>query len=182
MVAAGSSDIVIRPAAPSDYAAIGTLLVSAYGGLPGMPGPDIQPEYFAMLRDVASRAAKPSLTVWVAAHATGRILGSIDYIADMADYGVPAVAHIRDASGVRLLAVDPASQGQGIGKALMLHCIEVARADGRNQLLLHTTKAMMTAWAMYERLGFKPMPLLDFQRNGLEIFGFALPLKSIQPA
>ena len=60
-------DFVIRQARANEYAALGKLLVSAYAGLPAMPSPREQPDYYAMLENVAARAAKPALRVFVAA-------------------------------------------------------------------------------------------------------------------
>src|SRR5215472_14104174 len=114
-----ASPLMIRRAEPRDYAAIGSMLVSAYAALPGMPSPQEQPDYYAMLADVAARAARPSLTVFVASDAAGHLLGSIDFIDDMRHYGSggPA-ATVTDAAGVRLLAVTAAARGKGIGQAL----------------------------------------------------------------
>jgi DNA-binding HxlR family transcriptional regulator len=42
-------------------------------------------------------------------------------------------------------------------------------SEGRN-----TTRAMETAWRMYEQLGFRRSPDLDFRQGNLEVFGFEL--------
>jgi GNAT superfamily N-acetyltransferase len=167
----------IRPVRPQEYDALGRLLVKAYAGLPGMPPPDEQPDYYAMLADVAGRAARPALTVFVATTETGELLGSIDFIDDMRHYGSGGTAAtVTDAAGVRLLAVDGAYRGRGAGKVLALFCIERARGLGKARVVLHTTRAMQTAWAMYEGLGFVRFPELDFQQGRLEVFGFQLSL------
>jgi ribosomal protein S18 acetylase RimI-like enzyme len=172
-----ASSLLIRQARSDDYAPLGRLLVAAYAALPGMPSPDEQPEYYAMLADVAGRAAQPSLSVLVGTDETGRLLGSIDYIEDMAHYGSGGTAGtVAEAAGVRLLAVDEAARGQGVGKALTRHCIERARRAGRRRLVLHTTKVMQAAWAMYEGLGFVRFPAIDFRQGRLDVFGFQLPL------
>ena len=143
--------VTIRPARPEDHAAIGALLVSTYGALPGMPSPEQQPAYYAMLADVAGRAARPALTIFVAADERGHLLGSIDFIADMAQYGSGGSAStITDAAGIRLLAVDSAVRGRGV--------------------------VMQTAWAMYDGLGFVRFPEIDFQQGSLDVFGFQLDL------
>ena len=77
------------------------------------------------------RAANPAFTLFVAADDNGKLLGSIDYIDDLTQYGVGSVATITDAAGVRLLAVDGACQGQGVGKGLAKFCIEHAGARAR---------------------------------------------------
>jgi predicted N-acetyltransferase YhbS len=63
---------------------------------------------------------------------------------------------------VRLLAVAPEAQGQGIGIALMKECIGRARRLGAPCLNLHTTDMMKVAMRMYERMGFVRAPELDF--------------------
>lgn len=169
--------LTIRQARGEDYAPLGKLLVEAYAALPGMPSPQEQPDYYAMLDNVAARAAKSALTVYVATDEQGRLLGSIDFIDDMTQYGSGGTAStVENAAGIRLLAVDNAFRGKGTGKALTLFCIDRARAIGKARLVLHTTRAMQAAWTMYESLGFLRFPELDFQQGRLEVFGFQLPL------
>jgi GNAT superfamily N-acetyltransferase len=178
--AATSPALTIRPARPDDYASLGKLLVAAYAGLPGMPSPQEQPDYYAMLADLAGRAAKSALTVFVATDERGRLLGSIDFIDDMAQYGSGGPAStVKNAAGIRLLAVDSAVRGKGAGKALTMFCIDRARSIGKARLVLHTTKAMQTAWTMYESLGFVRFPELDFRQGNLDVFGFQLPLADV---
>lgn len=173
----GKSDFIIRQAHADDYAALGRLLVAAYAALPGMPTVDEQPEYYATLADVAGRASRPALTVFVAAGPAGELFGSIDFIEDMQHYGSggPA-ATITDAAGVRFLAINDAHRGKGAGKALTRFCIERARGQGKARLVLHTTKIMQAAWSLYEALGFVRFPDIDFRQGNLEVFGFQLKL------
>ena len=51
-------DFTIRQARADEYDALGKLLVGAYAALPGMPLPAEQPDYYAMLENVAARAAQ----------------------------------------------------------------------------------------------------------------------------
>ena len=78
---------------------------------------------------------------------------------------------------MRLLAVEDAARGKGVGKALTLFCIERAREIGKHRLVLHTTRVMHAAWAMYEGLGFVRFPEIDFRQGNLDVFGFLLSLK-----
>ena len=169
--------LTIRQAKGEDYARLGKLLVEAYAPLPGMPSPQEQPDYYAMLGNVAARAAKTALTVYVATDEQGHLLGSIDFINDMTQYGSGGAAStVKNAAGIRLLAVDNAFRGKGVGRALTVFCIDRARSLGNGRLVLHTTRAMQAAWALYESLGFFRFPELDFQQGRLEVFGFQLPL------
>jgi GNAT superfamily N-acetyltransferase len=177
-----ASGWIIRQARRDEHAALGRLLVSVYAGLPGMPSPEEQPEYYAMLADVAGRAARPALTVFVAANDAGELFGSIDFIDDMTQYGSGGTAAtIAHAAGIRLLAVDNAFRGKGVGKALTRFCIERAQQAGKAQLILHTTRIMQTAWAMYEGLGFVRFPEIDFRQGNLDVFGFRLGLGVLAP-
>jgi GNAT superfamily N-acetyltransferase len=169
--------LTIRPVYADEHERLGKLLVAAYAALPGMPQPEEQPDYYAMLANVAARAARPALTVFIATNAAGDLLGSIDFIADMRHCGSGGTAStVTDAAGVRLLAVDDAFRGQGAGKALTRFCIGRARELGKARVVLHTTRAMQTAWAMYQALGFVRFPEIDFQQGSLAIFGFQLDL------
>jgi GNAT superfamily N-acetyltransferase len=173
------SALTIRQARPEEYDILGKMLVAAYAALPGMPSPAEQPDYYAMLANVGGRAAKPALTVFVAVDEAGRLLGSIDFIDDMTQYGSGSTASsVTGAAGIRLLAVDDAFRGKGVGKALTRFCIERGRAIGKTRLVLHTTRVMQAAWAMYEGLGFVRFPNIDFRQGNLDVFGFHLNLAS----
>ena len=174
---APSSPVVIRPARPEELPALGNLVAEAYAALPGMPSPAEQPGYYAMVRDAASRV-RPGYRVLAAVTPSGDLVGSADFIEEMAHYGSGGTAPKRtDAAGIRLLAVAPTARGQGIGKALTRDCVERARVLGRAGVVLHTTRAMQTAWQMYEQLGFRRSPDLDFRQGTLEVFGFELSLR-----
>jgi len=87
-----------------------------------------------------------------------------------------SATQLQGCAGIRLLAVDPTCRGQGLGKALTLDALALARAQGQQAMVLHTTAAMQTAWRMYEGLGFQRESDLDFNQQGLAVFGFRLPL------
>ncbi len=63
---------------------------------------------------------------------------------------------------MRLLPVNPAMRGHGIGRALTRECVQRAQRAGASALGLHTTDLMQTAIHMYERMGFVHAPELDF--------------------
>lgn len=172
----------IRPARPEEFAALGRLVAAAYAALPGMPAADAQPAYYAMLADVAARAHKPAITVFAAVAADGTLAGSVDFIGDLAHYNSGAdLRALGDGAGIRLLAVDPAHRGAGLGRALTERCLVEARALGRTRVVLHTTRAMQTAWRMYERLGFRRCEEIDFQQGELAVFGFTLASERRRP-
>jgi len=55
---------------------------------------------------------------------------------------------------IRMLVVDPAFRGKGIGRALSDACIARARRDGSPIIALHTSPIMSVALPMYLRMGF----------------------------
>jgi len=171
----------IGVARPEQYTAIGELLAHAYSSLPGMPRVIDQPEYYARLRDVGARASNAAITVYLALSDAGNVLGSVDFIHSMDQYGSGGRAtSVADAAGIRLLAVATGYRGSGVGKRLTGVCIERATAIGKSQVILHTTRAMGTAWAMYERLEFVRSEDLDFMQCDLEVCGFRLRLAQRQ--
>jgi ribosomal protein S18 acetylase RimI-like enzyme len=130
-----------------------------------------------MLANIGRFAEKPGARVLVALSPAGELVGGVVYFGDMAHYGSAGTATSeQDASGIRLLGVDPAFRSLGAGKALTQACIDLARARGHSQVILHTTKAMQTAWGLYERIGFIRAEELDFLQQALQVFGFRLKL------
>jgi ribosomal protein S18 acetylase RimI-like enzyme len=168
----------VRDAHPSEFDALGRLLVAVYSGLAGFPTPEEQPGYYEMLVNIGRFAEKPGVRVLVAVLPGGELAGGVVYFSDMAQYGSGGAATAeRNASGIRLLGIDPAFRGIGAGKALTEACIRLAREQGHAQVVLHTTKAMQLAWGLYERLGFVRAEDLDFSQQGFSVYGFRLALQ-----
>jgi GNAT superfamily N-acetyltransferase len=167
----------IRVALPSEFAAVGRIMVAVYSALEGFPSPAAQPEYYAMLADIGAQTSKPGAELLVAVSPEGDVAGGVVYFADMAQYGSGGTAtQERQASGFRLLAVDPRWQGRGLARRLAQACIDKARAHGNRTVVIHTTQAMQLAWALYERMGFRRATDLDFRQGDLPVFGFRLAL------
>jgi GNAT superfamily N-acetyltransferase len=55
---------------------------------------------------------------------------------------------------IRMLVVDPAFRGKGIGRALSDACFARAERDGSPIIALHTSPIMSVALPMYLRMGF----------------------------
>lgn len=166
-------NFAIRPAKPEEFAEIGKLLVSVYSQLEGFPKEADQPDYYSMLYNIGALTGNPATELLVAIASDEKIAGAVVYFSDMQFYGSGGTAtQERNAAGFRLLAVDPAVRGRGIGKLLTNECIRKARAAGLGQVIIHSTRAMQTAWNMYETLGFKRSTDLDFMQGELPVFGF----------
>jgi ribosomal protein S18 acetylase RimI-like enzyme len=169
--------IAIRKAEPSEYAALGQLMISVYSQLDGFPTIDEQPAYYDMLANVGDLTKKPETHLIVAVSIDNELFGGVVYFGDMQSYGSGGTAtQVTNASGIRLLAVDPAQTGKGIGRALTEACMQMAKDSGNDQVVLHTTEVMEIAWGLYERMGFKRSPDLDFMQQELPVFGFRLEL------
>jgi ribosomal protein S18 acetylase RimI-like enzyme len=162
---------LIRPVRPDEFVALGTLTVAAYHSLPTqMPHQRI---YDEQLRDVATRAA--TSCVLVAVGAAGELLGGVTYV------GGPEDPYSEKSSegeaGIRMLAVEPARHDRGVGRALTQACIELARAAGRRRLVLHTGDRMAAAKHLYESIGFRREPAIDFSpAPGIDLIGYVLDL------
>lgn len=171
-----AAPILIRNARPEEFIRIGELMVDAYSQIEGFPKAADLPGYYQMLANVGE-LTKNSGTELLVALTNNVIRGAVVYIGEMNHYGsMSSASQVKNASGFRLLAVDPASARLGIGKKLSLACIEKARADGKQQVVIHTTRDMHNAWKMYESIGFKPSPDLDFEQAKVYVYGFRLVL------
>lgn len=165
----------IRNAKKEEFKVIGDLMVQVYSSIKGFPNINEQPEYYDVLRNVGDLTKNPNIELIVAVSEQGKIGGAVVYFSDMKDYGAGGTAtKEKNASGFRLLAVDSSTRGLGLGKELTIECIKRGKKSNSEQIIIHTTKAMKTAWGMYERLGFKRSEDLDFMQGDLQVFGFRL--------
>jgi ribosomal protein S18 acetylase RimI-like enzyme len=166
--------MVIRPVRPDEYATLGGITVDAYVDLDGHVH---EPDYERQLADIATRAEAPATVVLTAVDDENgnRVLGGVTYVRDGTS---PMAEHaLNGAASIRMLAVDPAAQGRGVGRRLSETCIELARADGAAEIVLHSTPWMTTAHRLYESLGFERDPSLDLTPvPGIDLMGFRLRL------
>lgn len=167
----------IRNAKANEFEEIGKLMVLVYSQLEGFPKESEQPNYYKMLANIGDLTTNPDTELLVAVTSDDKIVGGVVYFGDMQYYGSGGIAtKEQNTSGFRLLAVNPMNREQGIGKLLIKNCIEKAKEKKQQQLIIHSTMAMQTAWKMYERLGFKRSEDLDFMQGELPVFGFRLLL------
>lgn len=149
-------DIVIRAAAPEDYAELGDITAQAYLD-DGLLDANQDDSYERALRDVAGRAAEAEVLV---ATLDGVLLGGVTFArpgSRMADIAGPGEAEFR------MLTVARAGRGKGAGEALVRACIQRARAiEGVTRLVLSTQPGSPAAHRIYERLGFVRTPDRDW--------------------
>jgi ribosomal protein S18 acetylase RimI-like enzyme len=167
--------VQVRPVRPDEYERLGAITVNAYLTLDGHVH---EPDYERQLADIGSRAEALATVVLVAVDDDGdgdRLLGGVTYVRD---HTSPMAEHMLDGtSSIRMLAVDPPAQGRGVGRRLSEACIELARADGAGDIVLHSTPWMTTAHRLYSSLGFERDASLDMTPvPGVDLMGFRLKL------
>lgn len=156
----------IRRPLPDELAPLGDLVVAAYDAIGALEGDD---EYVPELRDVAGRD-REAVVLAAVDDATGALLGCVTYVPDP---GNPWAEHLRDGeASIRMLAVDPAAQGRGVGTALVAACLERARAEGRTGVFLHSLPIMTAAQRIYDRFGFRRVPERDWVFPDFLLMGF----------
>lgn len=101
------------------------------------------PDRAALDRIVSSPAATVLL-----ARTDGRIVGALTLIMFVIPTGLRA--RIED------VVVDESARGQGIGEALSLEAISIARAAGARNVDLTTRPSRVAAGRLYEKIGFQP--------------------------
>jgi ribosomal protein S18 acetylase RimI-like enzyme len=156
----------IRHAAAAEFPALADLCVAAYA--PFVAGDHV---YLAELRDVARRAADAELLV---AATDGRVLGTVTFVPDggpLAEIAGPREAEFR------MLAVDPAAHGRGVGTALLRRVVDDSRRRGCEGVVCSSLPEMRAAHRIYERLGFRRVPQRDWSPlPGVDLLAFAIAL------
>jgi ribosomal protein S18 acetylase RimI-like enzyme len=106
----------------------------------------------AMSRSVGQMAELAKDGEIIVASRDDQILGGVVYIPP----AKPKAGFFDPAWPVmRMLVVDPAWRGGGIGRTLAQECVRRARRDGSPVIALHTSPIMTVALAMYVRMGFE---------------------------
>lgn len=87
------------------------------------------------------------------AHASGNTLTVLTV--DGVTAGIAAVMHMLDESELLEIAVQPAMQGRGYGKALLAQAIALARRNGAVRMFLEVRESNARARKMYTSFGFE---------------------------
>lgn len=166
--------IELRLAKPDEYAAAGKVAGDGYAADGLLTGADgTEDHYEPLLRDAATRAEQAELVV--AVDEAGSVLGTVTWC----PVGSPwrELATRDDQGEFRMLSVRPDARRQGIARALVEWCIERARAERLNEIVMCSLTIMRPAHSLYAALGFARAPELDWEPiPAVELWGFRLTL------
>jgi ribosomal protein S18 acetylase RimI-like enzyme len=148
-----TDDVRVAPAAPADFPRIAELTAGVY-----RDEGYASEAYLVQLADVAGRAERAELLVAREA-GTGSIVGSVALVL-AGEFG--EVLASDEEAGFRMLVVDAAARGRGVGEQLVQACLARAGAAGKRRMVLSTDPRMTSAHRLYERLGFTRLPERDW--------------------
>jgi ribosomal protein S18 acetylase RimI-like enzyme len=164
-VPGAAAGVRVTAAVPADFARIAELTTGVYRD-EGYGGP----EYLTQLADVAGRAERAELLV-ARDEASGGVVGSVALV--LAG-GFGEVLASDEEAGFRMLVVDPAARGRGVGELLVRACLERAAAAGKRRVVLSTDPRMTSAHRLYARLGFRRLPERDWSpMPGVDLLVYA---------
>ena len=153
--------VVFRRAVPPDFPEVRRITRDAYlrAGHFTADHP-----YMAVLDDVEHRAEHTQ--VWVAESA-GKVVAGVT----LTFAGQPYSEIARHGElEFRMLAVDPAHQGGGVGRAVVFEIMQHARKlPGIDAISITSTTFMERAHGLYESLGFRRAPERDWYVPGEDV-------------
>jgi ribosomal protein S18 acetylase RimI-like enzyme len=167
--------VIIRDARPDERVVVGQLRVAAYRDLGLLPDGS---RYAQTLRGFGFGGDCVVLVAAdEAADAGSKLLGTITL--EPFDLGSELARDDTEAD-IRAFAVAPHTQGQGVGRGLLLAVIERAEKRGLRRLRLCTQPAMRAAQHLYTTTGFSRTPGFDFEPVPgitLRAYELALPIQ-----
>ena len=125
----------IRQVRPEEYAEAGRVTALAYQEF-APPGDADWEAYLRVIADVAGRVDR---TIVLVAVEDSKILGSATIEMD-GTVGDDDVQLPSDVAALRMLGVDPAARGRGVGHALVQATIDRCRGRRKRELILRTTE------------------------------------------
>jgi ribosomal protein S18 acetylase RimI-like enzyme len=158
--------VLVRPAHTDELEQVGELTVQAYAEDAFV---DPAEDYAQRLRDTVTRAREAELYVAVLGEG---IAGTVTFCPQGSPWCELAQP---DEGEFRMLAVSPAARRQGVAVALIGVCIERAQELGYTALVLSSLPQQKPAHLLYERLGFRRTPDLDWSpADGVDLLAFRL--------
>jgi ribosomal protein S18 acetylase RimI-like enzyme len=160
--------VQVRRAREDELAAVGRLTVDAFGADGRITPADPYAE------ELADAVARHRDAVLLVAEDDGRLVGTVTVVPS----GSPWVEMCRPGEvEVRMLAVDLAARGRGIGELLARACVDVGRDRGCERVVLSSGTWMRAAHRLYERLGFVRVPDRDWSpREDIRLLAYELAL------
>lgn len=153
--ATANSQVVIRPFRTEDAERVGALTLAGYDAYGRIEGP-----YRTALADPLQRI--DGCTELLVAELDGEVVGTVTFVLP-GDREWESRPEPEGDAGFRVLAVDPAAEGHGVGRGLVEACINAARHHGRHRIVIVTMAWMHRAHRLYEGLGFERRPDLDLR-------------------
>ncbi|WP_181780628.1 GNAT family N-acetyltransferase [Pseudonocardia pini] len=157
----------IREVLPSELDSVGALRVGAYAAQ------DLFASAGAYAPVLRSLGAGGGATILVAVEG-GELLGTVM----LQPWGPDSeIARAAEEIEMRALAVSPAAQGRGVGRALVDAAVSRARHGGHGRVVLSTQPAMRAAQRLYRTAGFERLPDRDWSPlPGVVLLAFGLRL------
>jgi DNA-binding MarR family transcriptional regulator/GNAT superfamily N-acetyltransferase len=158
----GKAPIVLRPPQPGDIGWVaarhGAIYAAEYG---------FDARFEALVAEIAAAFVthfdQERERCWIA-EADGEPVGSVFLVKDT-DKNTDGGAKLR------LLLVEPAARGRGIGRRLVGECIDFAHAAGYRTITLWTQSVLVAARHIYEAAGFRLARTEPHKSFGRELIG-----------
>lgn len=151
-------------ARPDELERVARVVVDTYVG-----GGYIDPSspYLRQLRDVEGRWRESDLIV---ARLGDKVVGTVTFCrpgTPWSEISQPGEAEFR------MLAVEPSSQGHGVGRALVQECLDRTAEAGARATVISTVPSMRVAQRLYASMGFVRTPERDWApRPGIDLLTY----------
>ena len=160
-------DLHIRHARDDELDAVGSLMVDAYAEYAATMSPDAWSTWAQLIGNVTGHRTEGEIAV---AERDGRLVGTVTIFRQWRGAQEGALA-------VRLLSVPPAERGSGVGRTLLQWCVDEARRDGKQRVMLTLIQEMEPMRELTESMGFVRDPALDHEpAPGVHAEGYRLDL------
>ncbi|MDN4524019.1 GNAT family N-acetyltransferase [Fictibacillus fluitans] len=150
--------LVVRTAKESEFEFLQEQRIKAYSQYEkDVPAAHLE----VLIKAISADVSMEQEAEYLVAEWNGEVAGSIVVFPPESDaYG--GLTDISTLPEIRMLVVEPSFRKQGIGKALVEECLARTKAKGYPAVGLHTADFMQSAVKLYEGMGFKRLPQLDF--------------------